>query len=253
MGKDDRVSASHVSRWEERTDPPDLITRAPVISDWMTKAYHRRWHRGHGRFYAIMNDPELSARDFNSPECPATFTKRRRCMYVAHESATGDAGAAFKEEAVEEPQTTFTLERCTRISRQHFRAPRNSMHRRSAQPPLQRDGDACCYAAGPKVLTGDCGVAFESECRLRFFYGFFLERATRTQKRGQAPLPDLFFSLRPPLKENKSGRGACPRCCVFCNPNLIVALMMDQRLLMLFSIEYSELTHARPALPRTAS
>src|SRR4029078_12374461 len=35
------------------------------------------------------------------------------------------------------------------------------------------------------------------------------------QKRGQAPLPDLFIPLTCPtlsaLKENKSGRGACPR------------------------------------------
>ena len=37
---------------------PDLVARAPVDSERLTKDYHRRWHTGHGRFYAIMRDPE---------------------------------------------------------------------------------------------------------------------------------------------------------------------------------------------------
>lgn len=37
---------------------PEMIVDAHVGSERMTKAYHRRWHTGHGRFYAIMRDPE---------------------------------------------------------------------------------------------------------------------------------------------------------------------------------------------------
>jgi len=37
---------------------PELIVDAYVGRERMTKAYHRRWHTGHGHFYAVMNDPE---------------------------------------------------------------------------------------------------------------------------------------------------------------------------------------------------
>lgn len=37
---------------------PEMVVDAYVGSDRMTKNYHRRWHTGHGHFYAIMNDPE---------------------------------------------------------------------------------------------------------------------------------------------------------------------------------------------------
>ena len=37
---------------------PEMIVDAFVGSERMTKAYHRRWHTGHGHFYAVMNDPE---------------------------------------------------------------------------------------------------------------------------------------------------------------------------------------------------
>jgi len=37
---------------------PEMIVDAYVGSERMTKDYHRRWHTGHGHFYAVMNDPE---------------------------------------------------------------------------------------------------------------------------------------------------------------------------------------------------
>ena len=98
---------------------PDLITRAPVDPDRMTKAYHRRWHRGHGRFYAMMKDPEWERSRFQLAGVPSHL---------------------YKETAM------HAVTWCT------------------------------------KVLTGNTKAAFESECRLRFFYGFFLERATRSTK-----------------------------------------------------------------------
>jgi glycosyltransferase involved in cell wall biosynthesis len=42
---------------------PDLVIRHKVVSNRTTKAYHRRWHLGHGRYYAMMRaeDVEVGA------------------------------------------------------------------------------------------------------------------------------------------------------------------------------------------------
>ena len=37
---------------------PNLVVEAHVGQERMTKAYHRRWHTGHGHFYAVMRDPD---------------------------------------------------------------------------------------------------------------------------------------------------------------------------------------------------
>lgn len=42
---------------------PDLVAFADVTPDRMTKAYHRRWHRGHGRHCAMMRLRELVPAD----------------------------------------------------------------------------------------------------------------------------------------------------------------------------------------------
>jgi len=96
---------------------PDLITRAAVDPERMTKSYHRRWHRGHGRFYAIMHDPEWERSSFQLAGVP---------------------GHLYKETA------RHAVMWCSR------------------------------------VLTGNTDAAFESECQLRFFYGFFSERRKRS-------------------------------------------------------------------------
>jgi glucosyl-dolichyl phosphate glucuronosyltransferase len=49
---------------------PDVAFEHRVEPERLTKRYHRRWHRGHGRSYAIMRDPETegtSARLFDVP------------------------------------------------------------------------------------------------------------------------------------------------------------------------------------------
>ena len=38
---------------------PDLITSTDVPTTRLTRAYHRRWHRGHGRFYALLRAEEI--------------------------------------------------------------------------------------------------------------------------------------------------------------------------------------------------
>lgn len=38
---------------------PDVVVTADVPPERMSVAYHRRWHRGHGRFQAVMRLPEI--------------------------------------------------------------------------------------------------------------------------------------------------------------------------------------------------
>jgi glycosyltransferase involved in cell wall biosynthesis len=95
---------------------PDLVVEAHVGRERMTKAYHRRWHTGHGHFYAVMRDPEW---------------ERSRFQFI------GVPGHLYRETAA------HAVRWCSRL------------------------------------LRGDVAAAFASECRLRFFYGFFVERKKR--------------------------------------------------------------------------
>jgi cellulose synthase/poly-beta-1,6-N-acetylglucosamine synthase-like glycosyltransferase len=42
---------------------PDIVALADVTPDRMMKSYHRRWHRGHGRYCAVMRLRELVPSD----------------------------------------------------------------------------------------------------------------------------------------------------------------------------------------------
>jgi glucosyl-dolichyl phosphate glucuronosyltransferase len=95
---------------------PGLIAWAAVGSERMTKAYHRRWHTGHGHFYSLLNDAEWERARFRLAGVPS---------HVYRETA---------KQAV-----------------------------------------AWCSS----VLRGDIDAAFQSECRLRFFYGFVRQRQRR--------------------------------------------------------------------------
>jgi glycosyltransferase involved in cell wall biosynthesis len=103
---------------------PEMIVDAYVGSERMTKAYHRRWHKGHGYFYAIMNDPEWER------------------------------------------------------SRFHFRGVPSHLYRRTAT-----------YAVRwfSKMIRGNSDAAFEDECKLRFFIGFFSERQRRRLRSAPPP------------------------------------------------------------------
>ena len=49
---------------------PTMIARAPVESERLTKSYHRRWHTGHGYFYAVLRDPEWERSTFRLFDVP---------------------------------------------------------------------------------------------------------------------------------------------------------------------------------------
>ena len=79
---------------------PDLITWGPVDPERMTKAYHRRWHTGHGHFYAVLNDPEWersSYRLFGVPGHLYKETARQALLWFSH-MLTARTEAAFVNE-----------------------------------------------------------------------------------------------------------------------------------------------------------
>jgi glycosyltransferase involved in cell wall biosynthesis len=55
---------------------PGSITWAGVDPERMTKAYHRRWHTGHGHFYAVLNDPEWERSKFSLAGVPSHLYKQ---------------------------------------------------------------------------------------------------------------------------------------------------------------------------------
>ncbi len=54
---------------------PDLVVEAHVGSERLTKTYHRRWHTGHGHFYALMRDPEWERSKFRLMGVPSHLYK----------------------------------------------------------------------------------------------------------------------------------------------------------------------------------
>jgi glucosyl-dolichyl phosphate glucuronosyltransferase len=50
-----RCLAAGVTGWYD----PDIAVRAVVPPDRLSKKYHRKWHTGHGRFFAMMREPSF--------------------------------------------------------------------------------------------------------------------------------------------------------------------------------------------------
>lgn len=98
---------------------PHMVATTHIDTERLTKAYHRRWHTGHGHFYAVLADPDWERSKFRLAGVPAHLLK---------ETATNAL-------------TWFS-----------------------------------------KMLTGRTDAAFVNECRLRFFSGFFRQRARQGQR-----------------------------------------------------------------------
>ena len=79
---------------------PDLITRGAVEPERLTKAYHRRWHTGHGRFYAVMNDPEWERSSFRLLGVPGHLYREaaNNALTWFSRTLTGNKEAAFLNE-----------------------------------------------------------------------------------------------------------------------------------------------------------
>jgi len=79
---------------------PDLVATAPVDGERISKRYHRRWHKGHGRFYAIMRDPEWERSKVRFLGVPAHLYKQTALdtLGFVKNSLLGRADEAFRHE-----------------------------------------------------------------------------------------------------------------------------------------------------------
>lgn len=50
---------------------PGIVVHAPVQDERRARAYHRRWHYGHGRFSALMRNPDIERSRFSVFDVPA--------------------------------------------------------------------------------------------------------------------------------------------------------------------------------------
>ena len=79
---------------------PGMIARARVEVERLSKTYHRRWHTGHGHFYAVMSDPDWEHSSFRVAGVPGHLYKQTltHALKWLTTRATGNADAAFTHE-----------------------------------------------------------------------------------------------------------------------------------------------------------
>jgi len=79
---------------------PAMVALAPVDTERLTKEYHRRWHTGHGHFYAVMRDPEWERSRFHLVGVPSHLYKEtatNALMWLSR-ILRGNTDAAFVNE-----------------------------------------------------------------------------------------------------------------------------------------------------------
>lgn len=79
---------------------PQMVARASVEVERLSKFYHRRWHAGHGHFYAVMRDPQWERSKFSFAGVPAHLYKQTLAHGLSwvKTTITGNADAAFTHE-----------------------------------------------------------------------------------------------------------------------------------------------------------
>jgi len=79
---------------------PQMIARAPVEPERLSKTYHRRWHTGQGHFYAVMRDPEWERSRFSLAGVPSHLYKQTLThgLNWLKTIVTGNTDAAFTHE-----------------------------------------------------------------------------------------------------------------------------------------------------------
>jgi glycosyltransferase involved in cell wall biosynthesis len=79
---------------------PGMVARAPVDNERLSKEYHRRWHMGHGHFYALMRDEEWERSNFRLAGVPGHLYKQTatHALNWLTSMFTANADAAFTHE-----------------------------------------------------------------------------------------------------------------------------------------------------------
>lgn len=79
---------------------PQMVAHAPVDTERLSKDYHRRWHTGHGHFYAVMSDPEWERSSFRLAGVPGHLYKQTaaHALNWLTSTLTANADTAFTHE-----------------------------------------------------------------------------------------------------------------------------------------------------------
>jgi glycosyltransferase involved in cell wall biosynthesis len=79
---------------------PQMIAKAPVEVERLSKTYHRRWHTGHGHFYAVMRDAQWERSGFKLAGVPGHLYKQTLAHGLSwlKTIVTGNTDAAFTHE-----------------------------------------------------------------------------------------------------------------------------------------------------------
>jgi glycosyltransferase involved in cell wall biosynthesis len=79
---------------------PNMIAITHIDTERLTKAYHRRWHTGHGHFYAVLADPDWERSKFRLAGVPAHLLKETatNALLWLSKMLTGNTDAAFVNE-----------------------------------------------------------------------------------------------------------------------------------------------------------
>ena len=98
---------------------PDAIVTTDVPAERMTREYHRRWHRGHGRFHAVMKTPEVERSRARVLGVPVHLFRRalQDALAWLRSVITGDADRAFGAETRLWFFSGFLRERCVCLAR----------------------------------------------------------------------------------------------------------------------------------------
>ena len=98
---------------------PDAVVTTEVPAERMTREYHRRWHRGHGRFHAVMRLPEMERARARLLGIPMHLFRRAMQDVVSwvRSLLAGDAARAFAAETRLWFFSGFVKERCVCLGR----------------------------------------------------------------------------------------------------------------------------------------
>jgi glycosyltransferase involved in cell wall biosynthesis len=77
---------------------PEMVAVSPVEAERTRRAYHRRWHAGHGRFNARMRAPEFEAASWRLFDVPAHVFRQAAAAGWVRCGVRGDVAGAFAHE-----------------------------------------------------------------------------------------------------------------------------------------------------------
>jgi len=69
----------HLRLWESGFQEmyfPEIVVTTDIPAERLTKAYHRKWHKGHGHFYALLREPEFERSITRLFDVPAHLYKQ---------------------------------------------------------------------------------------------------------------------------------------------------------------------------------